>query len=294
MLQSMTGYGSAQHVANGTSYALELRSVNHRYLKLQIRLPEHLQTLESEVEKLLKARIARGSIACGLAFRSEQQAALRNVNIAALQQYVDRLAQAKLPGGVQPTIDLAALALMPGVCEPIVLDDREREEQLAIIARLVEQAIAQLAEMRRQEGEALRADLLQHSAAIRTAAKEIEARAPHVVDEYHQRLRTRVAGLMRESKIELEAEALAREVAIFAERSDIGEELARLRSHLGQFDKVCDGDSQAGRTLEFLAQEMLREVNTIGSKCNDAEIARNVVVLKGLIDRIKEQVQNVE
>jgi uncharacterized protein (TIGR00255 family) len=290
----MTGYGSAQHVANGTSYALELRSVNHRYLKLHIRLPEHLQALESVVEKLIQSRISRGSVACGLAFRSEQQAALRNINVAALQQYVERLTAARLPGGVQPTIDLAALALLPGVCEPIVLDDEAREAQIEILTALVEKATGELIEMRRQEGQALRADLLQHTAAIRAAADRIEARAPRVLDEYHERLKARVASLMRESKVELEADGLAREVAIYAERSDIGEELARLRSHLDQFATVCDRDAQAGRTLEFLAQEMLREVNTIGSKSNDADIARNVVTLKGLIDRIKEQVQNVE
>jgi len=207
---------------------------------------------------------------------------------------VDRLSQASLPGGVQPTIDLAALALMPGVCEPLELDAEARERQLEILTALTETALTGLIEMRRQEGEALLRDLLQHVAAIRNELDAISARAPQVIEEYHQRLQTRVATLMWESDLQLESENLTREVAIFAERSDISEEIARLLSHLEQFEQVCHGGEHAGRTLEFLAQEMLREANTIGSKSNDAGVARSVVTIKGVIDRIKEQVQNVE
>jgi len=148
--------------------------------------------------------------------------------------------------------------------------------------------------MRREEGQALRRDLLGSCDAIRDHLSQIAAQAPKVVDEYHQRLKTRVETLMRAGGFELEAEGLMREVAVFAERCDISEEIARLRSHLDQFTQLCDREDRVGRTLEFLSQEMLREANTVASKSNNADIARSVVEIKGLIDRLKEQVQNVE
>ncbi len=294
MIHSMTGYGAAQRVDEGVSYALEIRSVNSRYLKLSIRLPEHLQSLEHEIEKVLRSRFARGSIAYSLQVRSEEQPALRRINTAALQHYVDTIGRVRMPAGAQPTIDLAALALLPGVCEPVELDEAARQGQLERVLELTDQAVDALIRMRCQEGEALQRDLLQQLGAIRSELKTIDTRAPNVIEEYHERLRTRVATLMRESKIELEAEGLMREVAIFAERSDVSEEITRMLSHLKQFEQVCARGEQAGRTLDFLAQELLREANTIASKSNDAAIVRSVVEVKGRIDRLKEQVQNVE
>jgi len=148
--------------------------------------------------------------------------------------------------------------------------------------------------MRRVEGKALREDLHESCHAIRELLASVRERAPAVVDEYHERLHTRVSTLMSTGKFELEADALAREVAIYAERCDVNEEVSRLSSHLDQFEQICDRGEQAGRTLDFLSQELLREANTIASKSNDATITRNVVEIKGRIDRLKEQAQNVE
>ncbi|MCH7883938.1 MAG: YicC family protein [Planctomycetes bacterium] len=294
MIHSMTGYGEAQHVRDGVSYALNIRTVNGRYIKLSIRLPEHLQSLEHEVEKVLRARVARGSVSCSLQIRSEDQPVFRTINKAALQHYVDAMGQVRVPGGLQATMDLASLTMLPGVCEPVALDDAARQGQLETVLELTHRALDAVIRMRSQEGEALCRDLLHHLGAIRAELDTIGTRAPNVIEEYHERLRTRVAALMRESRVELEADSLTREIAIFAERSDVAEEITRMFSHLEQFEQLCNRGEQVGRTLDFLAQELLREVNTIGSKSNDAAIARSVVEIKGRVDRLKEQVQNVE
>jgi uncharacterized protein (TIGR00255 family) len=294
MMESMTGYGAAQHIAEGSSYSLEIRSLNNRYLKLSIKLPERLQFLETDVDRLLRQRLSRGSVTYTLRVRSDAGGALEPINVAALQQYVDQLAGVRLPSQVRATVDLATLAAMPGVCDAAPLDEEEQQRQRAVVTELTEQAIAALKVMRVDEGRALRTDLARCCESIRGLLGGIAVRAPQVVEEYHERLRSRVAVLMKESGLELAAEGLAREVAIFAERCSIDEEIARLNSHLEQFDQLCDRGEQVGRTLDFLTQEMLREANTIASKSSDTAIARHVVEIKGLIDRLKEQVQNVE
>ena len=295
MIVSMTGYGDAQASADGVSYALEIRSLNNRYFKALIKLPETLQFFEGEVEKLLRARLGRGSVSCVLRVRNDSTTEYK-INSGALQDYVDQMCAVRLPKGVHATLDLGSVASMPGVCQAPILDETVRNKYWEILRGLVEEALDTLVTMRRVEGEALCEDLLAHCARAREHLEEISQRAPSVVQDYHERLHTRVQMLLNEgeAKVELDMDALAREVAIYAERCDISEELARLASHLDQFSTLCHGKDHAGRKLDFLAQEMLREVNTVGSKGNDAEIAHQVVEIKGLIDRMKEQVQNVE
>jgi uncharacterized protein (TIGR00255 family) len=293
MIVSMTGYGAAQHTENGVCHALELRSVNNRYLKLSIKLPEHLQFAESDIDKLLRHRLARGTVSYTVRVRSDASM-LKAVDLTALQRYVDVLSQVRLPSGVQPVIDLATVASLPGVSDPPDMDDEAKRRCVEVLTELTNRGLNALIDMRREEGRTLHDDLLVCSEAIRKHLSLIAARAPGVIDEYRERLRSRVATLMQGGGFQLEADGLLREIAVFAERCDISEEISRLTSHLDQFAEVCDRDEQVGRTLDFLAQEMLREANTIGSKSNDATIARNVVEIKGLIDRLKEQVQNVE
>ena len=294
MIQSMTGYGLAEHVEDGATYSLELRSVNHRYLKLSIRLPDPWQFAESAVEKVLRGRLSRGSVTCTLRIGGDGRSVLCPINLAVLQGYVDQLAQAKAPKGVQPTIDLGSVAQLPGVTQAPAFDDEARQRQQGLLERLCGQALDSLVAMRREEGGTLRTALHDTCAGVRERMREVAVRAPLVVQEYHERLRTRVGLLMQGGGFELETEGLMREVAIYAERCDISEELTRLASHLDQFADLCNRAEPVGRTLDFLAQELLREANTIGSKSNDAAIARSIVEVKGLIDRLKEQVQNVE
>ena len=294
MIQSMTGFGAAQLSSEGVSYALEIRSVNNRFLKLSIKLPESMLYLESEIDKTIRKRLARGSVSYSLRVRSEDELVARPLNLVVLQQYAEQLAQLKLAGEIKPTIDLAALVTMPGVYATYDQDDEAKAKTRLVVSDLTKQALTALIEIRGEEGKTLRADLLGHCESMRERLAEVATRAPSVVDEYHERLKNRVSLLMKEGGFELEAEGLAREVAIYAERCDINEELSRLTSHLDQAVQLCDRGDQVGRTLDFLTQEMLREANTIASKSNDSSITMNVVEIKGLIDRLKEQIQNVE
>ncbi len=292
-LVSMTGCGEAHHAQEGVSYSLEIRTFNNRYFKASIKLPETLQFLEDRVEKALRAQLGRGSVIYQLRVRDQRAAAAYGVNVAALQAYVDQVSRARLPDGVAAAVDLGTLAALPGVCQPPEPDDSFREMQADIIDRMTRDALAQVVNMRLREGEALLADLRSHCDGIRTQLETVEVRVPDVVVSYHERLANRVKNLLEESRLQLEADALAREVAIYADRCDVTEEITRLRSHLDQFLAACDNGDQVGRKLDFLTQEMLREANTIGSKSNDVRIMQAIVEIKSLVDRLKEQVQNV-
>jgi|CXWL01.1.fsa_nt_gi uncharacterized protein (TIGR00255 family) len=294
MIVSMTGYGAAQMEQGGVGYALEIRSVNNRYLKLNIKLPDDLQFAETEIDRLIRSRIFRGTVTCTFRRRSDAAEVAKSLNVAALQQYVDLLAGIRIGDGVSTTIDLATVAQFPGVADPGNADESVKKHKLDILLKLTQRGIEALTAMRRDEGKALSAELHAHCDTIRRELEAVAERAPFVVNEYHDRLKTRVATLLQGGGFELAADGLMREVAIYAERCDITEEISRLRSHLDQFVQLCDRGEQVGRTLDFLAQELLREANTIGSKSNDTTIARAVVQIKSMIDRLKEQVQNVE
>lgn len=294
MIQSMTGYGAAQVVSDGVCYVVEIRSLNNRYLKLATRLPDQLQYIEHRVERLIRSRLGRGSVTFSLRVRRETDDSLQVLNLGVLQAYVDSMACVSVPEGAQITIDLATAAALPGVCEAAQLDDASRAGQEKVVEGLTNQALDALVEMRQREGAALAVELGAMCESIRERAAAVNGRAPVVVTEYHERLKSRVQTLMQAGGFELAEDGLAREVAIYAERCDITEEISRLTSHLDQFVQGCTRDDQVGRTLDFLTQELLREANTIASKSNDAEIAHHVVEVKGLIDRLREQVQNVE
>jgi len=296
MILSMTGFGDAQHHDGAVTFALEIRSLNHRYFKSTIKLAERLQFMDAEVDKLLRERLHRGSITYVLRVRATSEAAAGELNVAALRRYVEQLRSVAgddaAAGGV--TIDLGALIDLPGVCESPEIDEEQRKADAEIVRRMTNEALQKLLQMREREGTALRDDLLKHIAEIRAMAGEIAARAPLVVNEYKSKLTERVAMLMKDGGVDLDRESLIREVAIFADRCDISEEVSRLAAHLDQFGELCDSDEHSGRKLDFLTQEMIRETNTIGAKSNDAQITRRVVEIKGGIERLKEQVQNVE
>jgi uncharacterized protein (TIGR00255 family) len=289
----MTGYGDAECTDNGVSYTLEIRSLNNRYFKTTIKLPDIFQFLEPEVEKLLRAKLGRGSITYTLRFRDTRPDAAGDVNQAALQAYVSQIAGIQADN-VQLTVDLGALLALPGIVQPKESNEATREQQGRLVRKLSDQAIDKLLDMRRLEGKSLYEDLLKHTVMVRECIDKIEERAPYVVEAYNDRLRQRVDALIKKAKLQLDEESLIKEVAIFAERCDINEEISRARSHLDQFDQLCASNEHAGRKLDFLSQELLREANTIGSKANDGEIAKQTVNIKGYIDRLKEQVQNVE
>jgi uncharacterized protein (TIGR00255 family) len=285
----MTGFGDAACEAEGVHYAVELRSINNRYYKASIRLPEEINGLEAELDSLLRKRLHRGSITLTAAVQDTSASAAYEINEAALQHY---LACCRELG---TTIEAGSLLALPGVLQPPAkaeLLDRVRP----ILKDLATQACDKLNTMRDVEGKGLGEDLMGHVKSIEAMVAGIAERAPEVVEEYHQRLRTRLDALLARAELKLAEVDLAKEVAVFAERCDIAEETQRIAAHLQQFEEILhrDDGEPAGRTLDFLSQELLREANTIASKSNDAQIARTIVEVKGAIDRIKEQVQNVE
>ena len=293
MIHSMTGFGEAQLEEAGHAYHLEIRSVNNRYFKSSVHLPEDFAFLETDVDRLLRRRLSRGSISLRLRIRDLTSAAAAELNSAAIQRYIEQLHGAGA-GRAGLRIDLAMLATLPGVCQPRDLDDTQRDRGWAIIQKLIEQALEKLIKMRAVEGQALAADLKVHCDRIRTYLKAIRERAPTVLTEHAERLASRVRELIADRNVRLAEEDLLKEISIYAERSDINEELSRSDAHLEQFDAVAAKEEASGRKLEFITQEMLREANTIGSKAGDSQIGRAVIEIKSAIDRLKEQVQNVE
>jgi uncharacterized protein (TIGR00255 family) len=294
----MTGFGDASSTTDGVHWFVEVRSVNNKYFKSTIRLPEEMQPIEPEVESALRRRLTRGSIICTARCSDTSEAAALTVNGQALNRYVQQIRAAQqLAGDGAFHLDLGALLALPGVLQPPMDDEARLERARRAIMPLVDEACDHLVSMRRREGAMLVDDLMQHHGFIDERLATIRDLAPTVVDDYQQRLRARIDKLLADLGQTIEPGDLIKEVAIFAERTDIAEELARLSAHLDQFkDILTKGDTSRpiGRTLDFLSQEMLREANTIASKSPNAEISRSIVEVKGAIDRIKEQVQNVE
>ena len=294
MINSMTGYGEAQGEINGVSYLVEIKTVNHRYFKVIIRLPEPVTFIEEDIDKLLRDNMSRGTVNYVLRLKNSSINALFDIDEAALKTIVEKLNKAGSSADVKGQIDIGNLLTLPGIIQP-VLPDKEASEQIREkVLEISQEAINNVKQMRAAEGAFLEADLTKHCCAIEKDLGQIRARSDVVLKEYAAKLKQRVDSLLSEVKLKLDEETLAREVAIYAERSDISEEVARLDAHLQQFVQACRANELAGRRLDFISQEMLREANTIASKASDTNIIRSVVDIKCRIDRIKEQVQNVE
>jgi len=241
----------------------------------------------------MRSRIVRGSVTLSVRVKIPDDQTAYRVNAAALASYLQQIRPLEAEANPMLRIDIGSLLQLPGVCEPPPLDEVFRRSHAGMMS-LVAEALNELIQMRRAEGNRLREELLGLVESVASSLSEIAVRAPRVVISYQERLEGRINELTAAGNIQIDPEQLAREVAIFAERCDITEELARLRSHLEQFRAVTEAGDPAGRKLDFVAQEMLREANTIAAKANDEKISRFTVELKTAIDRIKEQVQNVE
>ncbi len=293
MIVSMTGFGDAAAENDGVHYAVEIRSLNNRYFKPVIKLPDSVSGLEPEIETILRGHLGRGSITYILKMRMDSAEAAYHINTQALKSYLEQLQGVK---GLDRlvTIDLASLVQLPGVCQEPRDESDEITRHGPMIRDLTTKAIAKLNVMREREGKSLFDELMRHLTLISANLAEIEKRAPLVVEDYHKRLTQRVSQLMSKAELKVNEVDLIKEVAVFAERADVAEEIQRLGHHLKSFEDAARKDKDAGRKLDFITQEMLREANTIASKANDAPIARHIVEIKGAIDRLKEQVQNVE
>jgi uncharacterized protein (TIGR00255 family) len=294
MINSMTGYGQGQGEVNGVSYLVEIKTVNHRYFKAIIRLPEPVSFIEEDIDKLLRNDMSRGTINYVLRLKNSSVNALFDIDETALKTIAEKLNRAGSAAGINGAIDIGNLLSLPGIIQPALPDKQASEQIREKVLEVSLEAINKVKQMRAAEGGFLEADLKKHCSAIGKDLGQISARGDVVLQEYAAKLKQRVDVLLAEVKLKLDEETLAREVAIFAERSDISEEVSRLDSHLQQFSQACQANELAGRKLDFISQEMLREANTIASKASDTNIIRCVVDMKCRIDRIKEQVQNIE
>jgi uncharacterized protein (TIGR00255 family) len=293
MINSMTGFGDGQDQFNGVTYAVEIRAVNNRYFKAKIKLPESLAFLEEDIEKMLRENLSRGMVNYVLRLKDVPVEALFEIDEKSLRAYIERLGRLSSGSDTKCQIDIGSLLGFPGIVTPALPDEQTAKQIKKVVLKITKQAIGKVQQMRQAEGSALAADLDGRCKAIRKALKQIRTRSEVVLQEYQKKLKKRADGLLAEAKLKIDKETLAREVAVFAERSDISEEVARLESHLQQFTQSCRSSEQAGRKLDFIAQEMLREANTIASKACDTKIVNCVVEIKCQIDRIKEQVQNI-
>jgi len=294
MINSMTGYGESQGEIDGVTYAVAIKAVNNRYLKAIVKMPDLVAFLDEDVERLLRSKLGRGTVNFTVRLKDISGSSLFEIDESALQNVVERLTRIELSGKLTGSVDIASLLNLPGITRPVEPDEATAERMRQKILEISSEAIDRLKEMRAAEGASLDADLKDNCSEIEQGIKQIRALSSTVVDSYAKKLRKRVNDLLAHAELKLDEDALAREVAIYADRSDISEELSRLESHLQQFAQTCEGQGQAGRRLDFISQEMLREANTIASKSSDTEITRLVVDMKCRVDRIKEQVQNVE
>jgi uncharacterized protein (TIGR00255 family) len=288
----MTGFGAGQATVDSEELSVEVRSWNHKFCEVKVRLPRELASLEPVVVKAVKDRIARGSVDVFVKRQSSERGSVApTVDIALARDYFAALSSLAAELRLAGEIRLQDIAAQPGV-----VTVAEREVDLARASQALDlalmQALEKLGQMRELEGRAIEADLGGRLRAIQELASEVEAIGPKVLSEYRQRLAERVAELAR--GVSVDPQRLAQEVAFFAERSDIAEEVARLFSHLEQFRRLSQLPEPAGRKMEFLVQEMNREVNTAGSKGQHSEISARVVAMKAELERIREQVQNVE
>jgi len=266
MINSMTGYGEAQGEINGVTYAVEIRAVNNRYLKMNIRLPEATAFLEDEIDKLVRNNLSRGTVNYVLRLKDISVDVLFNIDEGALRTVLEKLDRVVSAAGISCPVDIGGLLNLPGVLVPISPDEQTAAQIKELVLRITQEALDKLGQMRAVEGAALAADLDGHCVAIRQGLEQVSNRVDVVMGEYQVKLKKRVDALLASAKLSLDEETLAREVAVFADRSDISEEIARLESHLEQFsgsyaDQSEGGEpaanSQTGRKLDFISQEML-------------------------------------
>ena len=285
----MTGYGRGAFEIAGDAYFIEVRSLNHRYLDIKLRAPERLSPLENRIREALKKRMARG--ACTLSVHAEASGdGPLKLNIAVARAYMEAAAELKKETGVGGDVDLGLLLKLRDIFRADS-DAPDIEAAWGPLAEGLGAALDQVDEWRTKEGRALEEDLKEKLNAVETLLNSVQARAPEVLAAYRARLEAEMSKVLEKKA---DPERILQEAAIFAERVDVDEELVRTRSHIEMFGKYLAMDEPVGKRLDFLCQEIFREVNTMASKSNDAEMKHLAVEMKGELERIREQVQNIE
>ena len=296
MLLSMTGFGNAVRQSESAYVSIELKAVNNRYLKVSMRLPDVVARFESDIEKLVRENIARGAIQLSFRVRLTSQSSGYSIDRMVLDTYLRQLAEVtkELPAEKVSPVALSELLQLPGVVSESELSVETVESVWPTLEAALRETLDHFHDFRRTEGASMLQDLKLQCDSIEQQVDEVEKHAPVVVSEYREKLLERVRKAIQDTDVPLEDKDVIREVAMFADRCDINEEITRLRSHIQQFHRFLDDKKSMGRKLEFLGQEMFREINTIGSKANNVTIAHNVVEMKAAIERIREILQNVE
>jgi uncharacterized protein (TIGR00255 family) len=285
----MTGHGEGLQQNDQTQVNVEVRAVNNRFLKLNV-FSDLSAKRQAELEAMVKSSLNRGSVSLRVRCHFEKSAQDYRLNKELISSYWLQLSE--VADGSQP-VNLESILQLPGVVEDSSSDDKA-EELWPLIKQATTDALEQLNQMRRQEGDAMKQDMLANCQKITNELADVEKLAPTVVEAYGKKMTDRINGMLEKLNVSITPSDIVREVGVFAERCDISEEIVRLQNHLKQFNSVVQEPQSNGKKLEFLVQEMLRETNTIGSKANDSDIARHVVEMKTAIERIREMVQNVE
>lgn len=294
MLLSMTGFGDARFQGEGLSASVEVRAVNNRYLKVSIKCAEVYAGLEGDIERVVREAIGRGTVSVAIRVDRQHRAEDFALNQTALSSYWLQLQTAARELHAPPPGDLGQLLALPGVVADETLRSVDCEADWNLIRQLLGQSLAKLHAFRVDEGRSMERELAANVQTIAERLDEVSALAPQVVTEHRVKLLERVRQALHDSGVPVAEPDLIREVSIFSDRSDINEEITRLRSHLGQFHAFIREPAPAGRKLDFLSQEMSREINTIGSKANNVAIARCVVEMKAAVEKMREILQNVE
>lgn len=294
----MTGFGEARHQGDDLALQVEIRAVNNRFLKVVLRAGEPYGQFEPEVERVIRKTVRRGTLQVQVRADRPGQTSDARLNTATLRAYVQQIRQMtdemRLDGPSAAAL-LSGMLTLPGVAPEPGRGEARAEELWPPLEKVIEQAVAKLQEMRGEEGRRMGEELLALRGRIAFELQFIRERLPSVTGGYRDRLLERVRGLIADQSVTLRPEDVIREVAIFADRSDISEEVVRLEAHLDQFREVVQNEADGpGRKLEFLVQEMGRETNTIGSKAGDVQISRHVVEIKANLEKIRELIQNVE
>ena len=295
MIFSMTGFGRASRELSGVAFEVEARSVNHRHLDLRIRLPRILADRENALKQRLQGKVARGKVEIAVNLASSAASTKLVIDEAIAGQYVEAARTLSSRHALTGALDVASLLALPGVTR-VIESEVDAEALSAAVEEALDEAVRAMVAMRAVEGETLRVELEGRLATVLRLADAFEARSGEVVQAARQRLQKRAEQIRRDVGL-LDDARLHQEIVIAADRLDITEELVRLRSHVSQFEDTLRAggpDHPVGRRRDFLLQELGREANTVGSKASDAALAQDVVGLKTELERIREQVQNIE
>lgn len=292
MIKSMTGFGRGKSQTDGMECLVEIKTVNHRYSDVYIKIPRQISFLEDKVREVVSKSVSRGKADVFISFDDfSEDAKSIQIDESLAKAYINTLRQLKDKYSLQDDIAVSLIAKFPDVLK-VEKVEQDEEKIWKLLSEAVDGAVNSLINMRQIEGEGLKNSILEKTDFIENIVKEIGIRAPEVVKEYKSKLENRIKEMMEQQLVD--ENRMATEVAIFADRCSIDEELVRLSSHINQLRETLKTGQSVGRKLDFLIQEMNREINTIGSKANDLNITKFVVEIKSELEKIREQIQNIE